>query len=52
MWVDKQCRLVHPGLLVLKADIARHQQQMAQFSLAVAARERAQWQALWRRCCR
>ena len=41
-WVDLQGKLVHPGLLSLKADIVRHQQQMAQFAQTVAARERAQ----------
>lgn len=41
-WVDKSGRLVHPGLLALKADIAAHQRAMEQVQLASAQDHQAQ----------
>lgn len=41
-WVDKTGRLVHPGLLALKADIAAHQRAMEQVQLATAQDHQAQ----------
>lgn len=41
-WVDKSGRLVHPGLLALKADIAAHQRAMEQVQLATAQDHQAQ----------
>lgn len=41
-WVDKSGRLVHPGLLALKADIAAHQRAIEQVQLATAQDHQAQ----------
>lgn len=45
-WVDKTGRLVHPGLLALKADIAAHQRAMEQVQLATAQDGVAQGQVV------
>ena len=41
-WVDKQGKLVHPGLLTLQADIKAHQQAMDRLAAVVGERGRAQ----------
>lgn len=41
-WVDKTGRLVHPGLLALKADIAAHQRALEQVQLVTAHDHQAQ----------
>lgn len=41
-WVDKSGRIVHPGLLALKADIAAHQRAMERIQLETAEQHQAQ----------
>lgn len=45
-WVDKTGRLVHPGLLALKADIAAHQRAMERIQLATATQNQAQGEVM------
>ncbi len=41
-WIDKHGKLVHPGLIALKADIKAHQQAMDRVSAVAGARGQAQ----------
>lgn len=41
-WVDKDGRLVHPGLLALRADIAAHQEAVKQVQAAASQQHQAQ----------